>query len=125
MDCTAMAGIFNRRAIGKRATTKRQTPVPLPNRLPAHLRRWARSGIVKSHFVEWNGKTGGADFDQAIQLDPKNTKACYNRGMVWEKKRSLRAALADFKMHAQLAPSDPDGCEARIESIEREMTGRR
>jgi hypothetical protein len=27
------AGIFNRRAIGKRATTKRQTPVPLPNRL--------------------------------------------------------------------------------------------
>ena len=49
-------GIFNRRAVGKRATTKRQTPVPLPNRLLAHLRRWARLGIAKSHFVEWNGK---------------------------------------------------------------------
>jgi integrase len=49
-------GIFNRRAIGKRATTKRQTPVPLPNRLLAHLRRWARLSIGKSHFVEWNGK---------------------------------------------------------------------
>jgi integrase len=50
------AGIFNRRAVGKRATTKRQTPVPLPDRLLAHLRRWARLGIAKSHFVEWNGK---------------------------------------------------------------------
>jgi hypothetical protein len=45
--------------------------------------------------------------------------------MAWEKKRSLREALADFKMHSQLAPSDPDGLEARIERIERKMTGRR
>ena len=50
------AGIFNRRAVGKRASTKRQTPVPLPNRLLTHLRRWARLGIAKTHFVEWNGK---------------------------------------------------------------------
>jgi integrase len=49
-------GIFNRRAIGKRATTKRQTPVPLPARLLVHLRRWSRLGIAKTHFVEWNGK---------------------------------------------------------------------
>jgi integrase len=49
-------GIFNRLAVGKRATTKRQTPVPLPKRLLVHLRRWSRLGIAKSHFVEWNGK---------------------------------------------------------------------
>jgi integrase len=49
-------GIFYRLAIGKRASTKRQTPVPLPNRLLAHLRRWSRLEISKSHFVEWNGK---------------------------------------------------------------------
>jgi integrase len=49
-------GIFNRLAVGKRASTKRQTPVPLPKRLLAHLRRWSRLGISKSHFVEWNGK---------------------------------------------------------------------
>jgi integrase len=49
-------GIFNRLAIGKRASTKRQTPVPLPRRLLAHLRRWSRLGIAKSHFVEWGGK---------------------------------------------------------------------
>ena len=50
------SGIFNRLAVGKRASTKRQTPVPLPRRLLAHLRRWSRLGIAKSHFVEWNGK---------------------------------------------------------------------
>jgi integrase len=49
-------GIFNRHAVGRRASTKRQTPVPLPHRLLAHMRRWARLGIAKSHFVEWGGK---------------------------------------------------------------------
>src|ERR1700722_19505008 len=49
-------GIFNRLAVGKRASTKRQTPVTLPRQLLTHLRRWSRLGISKSHFVEWNGK---------------------------------------------------------------------
>ena len=49
-------GIFYRLVIGKRASAKRQTPVPIPDRLLAHMRRWARAGIATSHFVEWNGK---------------------------------------------------------------------
>jgi integrase len=49
-------GIFYRLAQGRRATNKQQTPVPLPNRLLAHMRRWARLGISKSYFVEWAGK---------------------------------------------------------------------
>jgi integrase len=48
-------GIFYRLAIGRRATNKRQTPAPIPPRLPAHMRRWVRRGIVTSHFVEWHG----------------------------------------------------------------------
>ena len=64
-----------------------------------------------------------ADYDQAIQLDPKNTKAYYFRGMVWEKKRSLQAALADFKMHAQLAPSDRDGLTA-VKRVSKELSAR-
>ena len=32
-------GIFYRKAIGKRATKKRQPPAPVPPRLLAHLRR--------------------------------------------------------------------------------------
>jgi hypothetical protein len=41
----------------------------------AHLRRWARPGIAKSHFVEWNGKpvasikTGFASGVRLAQLD--------------------------------------------------------
>lgn len=49
-------GIFYRLAEGQKATKKRQTPVPLPDRLLAHMRRWADIGIAKEHFVEWHGK---------------------------------------------------------------------
>lgn len=49
------AGIFYRLAEGARATAKRQPPAPIPPRLLAHLRRWART-TGSGHFVEWNGK---------------------------------------------------------------------
>jgi integrase len=51
------AGIFYRLAIGKRATNKRQPPAPVPDRLLAHMRRWAQKGIIAEHFVEWNGSS--------------------------------------------------------------------
>lgn len=50
------AGVFYRLAEGKRATRKRQPPVRLPDHLLAHLRRWQRTAISTSHFVEHNGK---------------------------------------------------------------------
>lgn len=56
------AGVFHRRAIGKRATNKRQPPVRLPDHLLSHMRRWkaiedARPKGVRraEHFVEFNG----------------------------------------------------------------------
>ena len=49
-------GIFYRLAEGRRATKKRQPPVPLPARLLSHLGRWVQRGVVKDYFVEWNGK---------------------------------------------------------------------
>ena len=49
-------GVFYRRAQGARVTKKKQTPVRLPDRLLAHLRRWHRLGIAKHAVVEWNGK---------------------------------------------------------------------
>jgi integrase len=49
-------GIFYRRQIGKRATKKRQTPAPVPLRLLAQLRRWARLNLIAECFVEFNGK---------------------------------------------------------------------
>jgi integrase len=50
------AGRFYRLAIGKRVTNKRQPPVPLPDRLLAHMRRWVDRKLVANHFVEWHGK---------------------------------------------------------------------
>jgi integrase len=47
-------GVFYRRAAGRRETKKRQPPVPLPDQLLAHLRRWKRLG--QRFAVEWNGE---------------------------------------------------------------------
>jgi len=66
-------GVFFRRAPGKLQTKKRQPPVRLPDRLLAHIRRWAvteqkietmRRGksrnigrmIAQDFVVEWNGR---------------------------------------------------------------------
>jgi integrase len=48
-------GIFYRLAEGTVPTKKRQPPALVPPRLLAHLRRWQARGIIKEHFVEWNG----------------------------------------------------------------------
>jgi integrase len=64
-------GIFYRLAKGKKQTKKRQTPVPIPPRLLAHLRRWQSKGIAKTHFVEWNGrpvKSVKTAFKRAVAL---------------------------------------------------------
>jgi integrase len=49
-------GIFYRLAEGDRPSKKRQPPAPIPPRLLAHMRRWYARGIIKDHFVEWNGE---------------------------------------------------------------------
>jgi integrase len=46
-------GIFYRRPEGARDKKKKRPPVPLPDRLLAHLRRWQRRG--QRFCVEWNG----------------------------------------------------------------------
>lgn len=64
-------GIYHRLAQGRRASNKRQPAAPIPARLLAHMRRWHRLGIIKRHFVEFNGeavqsvKTG---FAHAVEL---------------------------------------------------------
>jgi integrase len=47
------AGLFYRKPPGARETNKRQPPVPLPDRLLAHLRRWERLGLSRRFIVEW------------------------------------------------------------------------
>jgi integrase len=71
-------GIFYRLAQGKRATTKRQPPAPIPPRLLAHMRRWQRLGLVGGHFVEFNGKpirSVKTAFSRAVRLAGLSSEA--------------------------------------------------
>lgn len=49
-------GLFYRRPPGERETNKRTPTIRLPDRLLAHIRRWARLGLCENCVVEWNGK---------------------------------------------------------------------
>ncbi len=63
-------GVYHRLPVGKRETTKRQPPARIPPRLLAHVRRWHRKGIAKSHVVEWNEKAVqevNKGFSQAVR----------------------------------------------------------
>jgi hypothetical protein len=67
LDC----GIFYRLADGKQQTNKRQSPVPLPPRLLAHMRRWKDRGLITRHFVEYNGEAVASvktAFKRAVKL---------------------------------------------------------
>lgn len=65
------SGVFHRLKIGGARTNKRQPPVRLPDRLLAHMRRWARLEPDMEYFVSWRGqpiasvKTG---FKRAVEL---------------------------------------------------------
>ncbi len=48
-------GIFYRLPQGQAPTNKRQPPMPVPPRLLAHMRRWKRLELFRTHFVEFNG----------------------------------------------------------------------
>ena len=64
-------GIFYRLAEGRRESNKRQSPVPLPPRLLAHLRRWKDKSIAHNYVVEWSGqpiKSVKTAFKSAVRL---------------------------------------------------------
>jgi tetratricopeptide (TPR) repeat protein len=61
---------------------------------------WETKGDLDRAIADWN---------QAIQLDPKDAKPYYKHGLAFERKGDLRDALADFKKFVELAPSYADG----------------
>jgi integrase len=71
-------GIFYRLAQGQAATKKRQPPAPLPDRLLARMRRWARTDAITSHFVEFNGaavKSAKTGFRSAVRMAGLSTQS--------------------------------------------------
>lgn len=49
-------GIFKRKPDNKEATSKQQPTIPLPPRLLAHMRRWARVGVSNHSVIEFMGR---------------------------------------------------------------------
>jgi integrase len=49
-------GVFHRKAVGGRTTSKRQPTVDIMPRLLAHMRRWQRLGISKHSVIEYQGE---------------------------------------------------------------------
>ena len=47
-----------------------------------------------------------ADYDQAIQLNPKYARAYHNRGSAWGNKGDLDRAIADYNQAIRLDPKD-------------------
>jgi integrase len=82
-------GIFYRRPAGERETKKRRPPVPLPNRLLAHLRRWKRLG--QRYAVEWNGRPV-KDVDRAFRA------VAHSVGLPWATPHVLRHTAATWLM---------------------------
>jgi integrase len=82
-------GIFYRRPAGTAETRKRRPPVPLPQRLLAHMRRWKRLGY--GFCVEWNG-VAVHDVDKAFR---RNAHDC---GMKDVTPHTLRHTAATWLM---------------------------
>jgi integrase len=64
-------GIFYRRPAGARETKKRRPPVPLPDKLLRHLRRWKKNG--QRFAVEFNGGPV-KDVDKAFRRNAEAAK---------------------------------------------------
>jgi integrase len=74
-------GVFQRLAVGKQETNKRQPTVPIPPKLLRHMRRWKRLGISNHSVIEFQGNA---------------IKAIAHRS--WKAIREA-AGLADVRMH--------------------------
>lgn len=84
-------GIFYRRPAGERETKKRRPPIPLPQKLLAHMRRWKRSG--QRYAVEWN-REPVKDVDKAFR---NLARSC---GLPWVTPHVLRHTAATWLMQA-------------------------
>jgi integrase len=67
-------GVFYRRAALARQTKKRQPPVPIPDRLLVHMRRWRDRRISHQFVVEWNG-------DPVARVNKAFASACKRAGL--------------------------------------------
>ena len=93
-------GVFYRRAAGARRTKKQQTPVTLPDKLLAHLRRWKARG--QTYAVEWNGGAVG-------KVKKAFARAVADAGLENVTPHTLRHTAATWLMQAGVDPFEAAG----------------
>ena len=64
-----------------------------------------------------------ADYTQAIVIDPKNSDAFYNRGIVYSKRDQHQDAIRDFSKAISINPEDADSYMNR--GIEKVIIGKK
>ena len=75
-------------------------------------------GQALAHLQNKELDVGIADFDNVIQLNPKNARAFYYRGVAWERKGELSKAIADYTaaidLDARIVQARNSGDEAHV-----------
>ena len=64
-------------------------------------------------FFESNYDKAIKDFDEAIRLDPKHSRAYYSRGNAWDKKGEYDKAIQDYNEAIRLNPKYADAYYSR------------
>jgi tetratricopeptide (TPR) repeat protein len=78
---------------------------------PASVEDFFNRAGVKKAAGDLDGAI--ADYDRAIQLDPKDAAIYNNRGLAKQEKGDLDAAIVDFNRAIQLNPKDAVACSNR------------
>jgi integrase len=105
-------GIFKRKADNKEETSKRQPTIPLPPRLLAHMRRWARLGISNHSVIEFMGKRVTRVHDGWETVVEKAGLATEEK-----EKKVLRHTLRHTAITWYLSPDRRTGKKVDIETV--------
>ncbi len=81
--------------------TPTPTPVPSPPPDSAFYRIRANAHIVKAEY-----ELAVVDFDKAIEMNPKESMAYFNRGDSYEKMGNLQKAIDDYRKASELDASN-------------------
>jgi len=91
-------------------------PVPAPPPpTPAAVQMSAADYSARGFARQAKGDLDGAlaDYDQALELDPRNLEACYRRGLARQAKGNWDGAVADFTAIISLNPKNADAFSNR------------
>lgn len=106
-------GVLHRRARGARETKKRQPPIRIPERLLAHIRRWAALGISRASIVEFNG-------EPVKSVRKAFSRAAADAGLPDVSPHVLRHTAASWAMQAGADPyAAADFLGMTIETLQR------